>query len=360
MSLPQDCVELIAALIASPDREIDDVARDAKNLVRAGYPDMSSAVWTCVARIADGLGSFEDEAEKSGCHPTKNADKWDIARLAHACGVPSAYSKPMYRLVEDLNESTEPVHGVHCDVPRCVALYVMRMSFRWMPYERARISYGDRDLSDLPRNHIGYSFSHLRRAPFKPKVDWRASTRDRVTKYLQEHGITDRPFWVKDFFDANKLVRQHMLQRRGLPAFMGEWFRHCQLSYMLENVDKYAQVADALDEPIEKVFGRRYGDWSKASRVLLDKALDRLDGRTSGGIFGFPYVFSADDVRRAFAQVDRAIQILDGAGRCSCEVHLVLGDDDEAKVVIGDENHYLGGGGQASPPCPPSMVSSLA
>ena len=355
MSLPQDCVEIVAALVASPDREIDDVARDAKNLVRAGYPDMSAAVWACVARIADGLGSFEDEAEKSGCHPTKNADKWDIARLAHACGVPGAYSKPMYRLVEELNKSTEPVHAIYCAVPRCVALYVMRMSFRWMAYDRVRISYGDRDLRGVPQCHVGFSFSHLRRAEIKASVDWRASTRDRVDKYLKEHGVSDRPFWVKDFTDASKLIRQRELERRGLPTFMGEWFRHSELSYMMENVAQYAEVADALGEPIEKVFGRRYGDWDKASRALMDKALDRLDGRTSGGIFGFKYMFSADDVRRAFAQVDRAIQILDSVPCCSCEVHLILGDDDEAKVVIGDDNHYLGGG-QACPPRPPSSA----
>lgn len=349
MSLPQDCVELIAAFVASPDREIDDIARDAKNLVRAGYPDMSSAVWACVARIAEGLGSFEDEADKAGCHASKNADKWDIARLAHACGVPGAYSKPMYRLVDELNASTEPVHKLYCDVPRCVALYVTRMSFRWMPYDRVRVSYGDRDLRGVPQCHVGFSFSHLRRAPMKPSVDWRASMRDRVDKYLLEHDVSDRPFWVKDFTDAAKFVRQRELERRGLPTFMCEWFRHCEVGYMMENVAKYAEVADALGESIEKVFGRRYGDWCKASRALMSKALDRLEDRASGGVFGFPYMFTGDDVRRAFAQVDRAIQILDSVPCCSCEVQVVLGDDDEAKVVIGDVSHSLGGG-QACPP----------
>jgi hypothetical protein len=341
-------VELVAALLASPDREIDDVARDAKNLARAGYRDMSSAVWARVARMADGLASFAAEAAKSGCNASKNADKWDIARFAHACGVPSAYSKPMYRLVEDLSASTEPVHPLYCDVPRCVALYVMRMSFRWMPLERVKIGYGDRDLREVPQCHVGFSFSHLRRAPKKASVDWRANVRDRLNKYLQEHGVSDRPFWVKDFADAAKLIRQRELERRGFPTFMGEWFMHCEPAYMLENVERYASVAEALGEPIEKVFGRRYGDWCKALRVLLDKALDRLDGRTSGGIFGFPYMFSADDVRRAFAQVDRAIQILDSSDACSCEAHVVLGDEDEAKVVIGDVSHYLGG--RACPP----------
>jgi hypothetical protein len=346
MSLPQDCVELIAALVASPDREIDDVARDAKNLVRAGHVDMSSAVWACVARLADGLGSFEDEARQSGCNPSKNADKWDIVRLAHACGFQNAYSKAMYRLVEELNESTEPVHDQYCDVPRCVALYVLRMSFRWMPYERVRFAYGDRVLRGVPQSQHGFLFSTLRRAPIKGPTDWRADLRRCIDKFLAEHGVDRRPFWVKTYSDADRLVRQTKLRRLGLPTFMATWFGHNDIKYMLDNVGRYAAVAAALGETVEKVFGRRYGDWDKASKVLIDKALDRLEGRIRRVLLTYEYAFTEDDVRMACEQTERARAILDSAPHAGS--YLILGKDDEAKVVIGDVNHYLGG--QACPP----------
>lgn len=348
MSLPQDCIELIAARVATPDREIDDVARDAKNLVRAGHRDMSSAVWARVARLADDMGSFEDEADRSGCNGSKNADKWDVVRLAHACGYRNAYSKAMYRLVEELSESDEPVHAVYCDVPRSVALYVLRMSYRWMPYERVRFAYGDRNLRGVPQSSHGFLFSSLRRAPIEDRKNWRADVREFVHKFLSEHGVHERPFWVKTYSDADKLVRQTKLSERGLPTFMATWFAHRDIQYLLDNVGRYAAVAEALGDSIEKVFGRRYGDWDRALRIFADKALEPLEGLTRRVLLTFEYAFTADDVRTACEQAERAKQAMDNTPCAPKDAYVILGRDDEARVVIGDAVHPLGG--HACPP----------
>lgn len=308
--LDADYVSIIAKHIARPHRELDDIAHDAANFAIAGLPNLSRAVWSQVATIADGMDIAGREAMASGCS-AQTALGGDILKLGQAAGINKvrrAKNIPMYQVIEFL-ESDAPV-SEFCQVPRCVALYVLRMAKRRMPPSTAHMKFPHADVSTVSRDHRGYLYHALRRAPLKPRAA--ACNYDFIDQLLAPHGLK-RPFWVKTPYAAKVLVMQKFLREAGMPEFVANWLPYMHevtAKNVMQHAARYGDIATELHSTVEQTFGRQMSpNWDRAGIRLMNHVL-KAAGNPTGSIAGYPHYFDADMVQQLKRQAHAAHAIV--------------------------------------------------
>ena len=308
--LDADYVSIIAKHIARPHRELDDVAYDAANFAIAGLPNLSRAVWAQVATIADGMGTAEREAAISGCS-SQTALGEDILKLGKAAGINKvrrANNIPVYQVIDFLE--SDALVSERCQVPRCVALYVLRMAKRRMPPSTAYTKFPQADVSTVPRDYRGYLYHALRRAPLKPRAA--ACNYDHIDQLLAPHGLT-RAFWVKTPYAAKVLLMQKFLRDAGLPEFVAKWLPYMNevtAENVMQHAAQYKDIADELHSSVEQTFGRQMSpNWGKAGERMMKHVL-KLAGDPVSSIAGYAHFFTADMVRQLKRQAHAAYAII--------------------------------------------------
>lgn len=240
--LNNDVLEVVARRLADPDRQVDDVARDAAALALVGDPCagfLSAALWKRVAGMAAVLDpSAVAQALASGCTRRLYLRRHLVA-LARSSGVDD--SPPMAEIEDEIRYSDDPVHAVHCPIPRAAALYVLSMSFRWMDASKAAIAFPGRDLGHCELAHSSYRLSDLRRAPKLDAPDAREGRAASLRELDARYGGA-RPWWVRCDDDAALHDRRAVVKARGLPSVCAHW--------PPEDVETFPKLCKALGVPV--------------------------------------------------------------------------------------------------------------
>lgn len=315
-SLPDDILEHISRFMAGPEREVDDIARDAIaiSLTCSGLAALGRALWKRTEEVAGCMDPCaECESYRARCVRSQVVMKSDVTALARSCGMPYASSLPRYIMDDRLKDSDEPV-GTYCPIARSAALYVMHMKLRRMSADDAIFLYKDRDLKLCRRNGKGYLYSDLRRAPMKGVSDAREKRQKTIAEIDARFGNRKRPWHVRTHFHADAHFRKEKLLADGFPRAVSQWHRE-------EDANKYRELCAGLGVNMAH-FAYSYGpNWYHLrehvhSRLpaLFRSCTDVSLMRVVQGDLGNYYVsnFDMTDVERVRALcVERTAEIAD-------------------------------------------------
>lgn len=271
-SLPDDILERISLFMAGPEREVDDIARDAvsASLTCRGVSALGHALWKRVESVAGSMDpSKECETRESRCVQSQVVLKHHVAVLAKACDIPYASSLPRYMLDAKLQESDDPV-GQHCPIARSAALYVLHMKLRRMASNDAHFLFKDRDLSRCRSNGKGYLFCDLRRAPRSTQATPVARQRRlQQLKALDELFVgRKRPWHVRTQYQADALFRKEKLLGEGFPRAVSTWHSEA-------DAYKYRDLCAGLGVNMAH-FAHSYGPYWHHLRMHVQDGLPRL------------------------------------------------------------------------------------
>lgn len=239
--LPDDILEHISRFMVGPEREVDDLARDAVSvsLTCRGLSALGRALWKRTEEFAGCMDPCpECESFRARCVRSQVVMKSDIADVARSCAMPYASSLPRYIMEDRLKESDEPV-GPHCPIARSAALYVLHMKLRRMKADDAIFLYKDRDLTRCRRNNKGYLYSDLRRAPKKGFSGVYLKRQKTIAELDALFGDRKRPWHVRTQYHADALFRREKLLAEGYPRVVSQWYRE-------EDARKYRELCAGL------------------------------------------------------------------------------------------------------------------
>lgn len=174
--LPPDILCMIGTFVASPDRDVALISKDAAACTMTGAGPLvriGSAAWVECARIAETIGTVRAYRRSWGAErPDACLLKREIARLARA--IPWIRSTtPAWEM--NLALESETKLGEWCPIPRVCAMFILELTTTYVSMDPHPPAFRDRDLSACPTHVrpmvVGKRLIRLRDALQAPVID---------------------------------------------------------------------------------------------------------------------------------------------------------------------------------------------
>jgi hypothetical protein len=262
IDLPVDVLCLIGKCVASPFRQIDDVARDcaAIAMTAKALSPVSTSAWRDCASIAECWPNLDTVAMKRNCQ-AKRVNKTQLFSVARN-GYRIAKSASVTLMMHELERMR--IVGESCPISTDAAVYLLHLA--WLPITtmNAQRFFPDRELSGCERTSaqtLRYR-SVLRAPPKTTPCELTASAIRMMTEmkerdaYLKANGII-RKWGCKNFakYDAIVQLRERCVLE-GVPANIAaaaerqvqrHYGHHMSMTLLYEEIRQLTIIFKAFD-----------------------------------------------------------------------------------------------------------------